>query len=136
MRFEVPQFIDVEDKVFGQLTWKQFIYIAGGLGLATLVFILLGGINVIIKLAIAAPFVGIGVAFAFVEINKRPFIFYVESFFKYSLNSKKYVWQKRDKKDDTPTDVSNVTVPESVPKLSNSRLKDIAWSLDLDERKR
>jgi len=32
MRFEVPQFIEVEDKIFGPFTWKQFIYLMGGEG--------------------------------------------------------------------------------------------------------
>ena len=34
MRFEVPQFVDIEDKIFGPLTFKQFIYIAGGAGVS------------------------------------------------------------------------------------------------------
>jgi hypothetical protein len=31
MQFRVPQFIDIEDKLFGPLTFKQFIYLAGEL---------------------------------------------------------------------------------------------------------
>ena len=34
MMFSVPQFIDVEDKIIGPLTLKQFIYLAGGAGLS------------------------------------------------------------------------------------------------------
>lgn len=33
MQFQVPQFIEVEDKIFGPLTFKQFVYIAGGVAL-------------------------------------------------------------------------------------------------------
>jgi hypothetical protein len=29
MEYQVPQFIEVEDKIFGPLTWKQFIYWVG-----------------------------------------------------------------------------------------------------------
>ena len=32
MRFQVPQFIEIESKIFGPLTFKQFIYLAGGGG--------------------------------------------------------------------------------------------------------
>ena len=32
MQFQVPQFIEIEDKIFGPLTFKQFIYLAGGVG--------------------------------------------------------------------------------------------------------
>ncbi|NCT02072.1 PrgI family protein, partial [Candidatus Parcubacteria bacterium] len=38
MRFEVPQFIEVEDKIFGPLTWRQFLYLSGGLGMAVVIF--------------------------------------------------------------------------------------------------
>ena len=38
MRFQVPQFIEIEDKIFGPLTIKQFIYIAGGAGLCFILF--------------------------------------------------------------------------------------------------
>ena len=41
MRFEVPQFIEIEDKIFGPLTWKQFIYLAGGAGFGVIAFFLL-----------------------------------------------------------------------------------------------
>ena len=34
MQFQVPQFIEVEDKIFGPLTFKQFIYMGGGLSTA------------------------------------------------------------------------------------------------------
>jgi hypothetical protein len=32
MRFQVPQFTDVEDKIVGPLTLKQFVYLAGAGG--------------------------------------------------------------------------------------------------------
>ena len=32
MQFQVPQFIEVEDKIFGPLTFKQFVYVLGGAG--------------------------------------------------------------------------------------------------------
>jgi hypothetical protein len=38
MRFQVPQFIEVEDKIFGPLTVKQFIYLAGGAGLVFILY--------------------------------------------------------------------------------------------------
>jgi hypothetical protein len=38
MRYQVPQFIDVEDKVIGPLTIKQFIYLAGGAGMCFVIF--------------------------------------------------------------------------------------------------
>ena len=36
MQFQVPQFLDVEDKIIGPFTIKQFLYLAGGVGLGYL----------------------------------------------------------------------------------------------------
>jgi hypothetical protein len=41
MHYQVPQFIEIEDKIFGPLTLKQFIYLAGGVGLCLIFFSLL-----------------------------------------------------------------------------------------------
>ena len=30
MQYQVPQFIEVEDKIFGPLTFKQLVYVVGG----------------------------------------------------------------------------------------------------------
>jgi len=38
MRFKVPQFIDIEDKIFGPFSFKQFVYLAGGAGLCYIFF--------------------------------------------------------------------------------------------------
>ena len=34
MQFKVPQFLEIEDKIFGPFTFKQFVYVAGGAGAA------------------------------------------------------------------------------------------------------
>jgi PrgI family protein len=39
MRFEVPQFIEIEDKIFGSLSWRQFLYLSGGVGMAVVIFL-------------------------------------------------------------------------------------------------
>ena len=33
MQFQVPQFIEIEDKIIGPFTVKQFIYLVGGAGM-------------------------------------------------------------------------------------------------------
>ena len=41
MRFQVPQFIEIESKIFGPLTLKQFIYLIGGGGIIFILYALL-----------------------------------------------------------------------------------------------
>jgi hypothetical protein len=133
MRFQVPQFIEVEDKIFGPLTLKQFIYLAGAGGV---VFVLWRMFPIFIAIIIAAPVIVLALALAFYKINKRPFVFVLESAFKYMLSNRLYVWKSKDLKQIKKEQKKQPTMQGSqiqVPKLSGSKLKDIAWSLDIKE---
>lgn len=130
MRFQVPQFIEVEDKIFGPLTVKQFIYLAGGSGLS---FILYSYLNIYIAILLIIPVVALAVALAFYKVNNRSFIITLESAFKYMMANKLYIWKKTERKP-----VHKETNEESssdvyVPKLSDSKLKDLTWSLDIND---
>jgi hypothetical protein len=135
MRFQVPQFIEVEDKIFGPLTLKQFIYLAGGGGLSFLLYAIIGSLTfsvipILIVMAIA-------LTLAFYRFNNRPFIHMVESAFKYYLRSKLFIWKKEDKpKPKTEMEAVNEAknyASVMVPKISNSKLKDLSWSFDIKE---
>ena len=129
MRFQVPQLIDVEDKIFGPLTIKQFIYIAGGAGITIIFFTLLPKFFAFI---LAAPFIGVSLALAFYKPNNRPFVFALESMISYYLGEKLYVWKKEPKvvkPGETP--INNLTPQLIVPNISGNKLKDMNWSLDV-----
>ena len=141
MRYEVPQFIDIEDKIFGPLTFRQSIYLAGSVGAAFVIYYGLGRLfpfelPAMFKLVLAAPPVALGIALAFVKVNKRPFINFLEAGFYYTINAKRYIWKKTDKKNNrqrVAKETGPVTVNQSyVPKVSRSKLKDLAWSLDME----
>jgi hypothetical protein len=131
MRFQVPQFIEVEDKIFGPLTFKQFVYLAGGVGLAALLWILVPLKIVAIPLIIAA--LSLSGSLAFLKINNKPFIEVMRSAIYFLLNHKLYIWRKETvsavRKEDAPQSVSDVYVP----KLSSSKLKEISWALDVED---
>lgn len=91
MRFEVPQFIEVEDKIFGPLTWKQFIYIAGGAGAAVILYFLLPTILFVI---IGLPVMTLAGFLAFHQVNNQPFSIFLESALSYFTNRKLYLWKK------------------------------------------
>lgn len=133
MRYQVPQFIEVEDKIFGPLTVKQFLYVAAGAGAGFIIWSLLPNF---IAIFIAIPVVGFFLALAFYKYNDRPFVYTVENSVKYFLGDKLYIWKKQDRKID-PKKPEEEKVDDSglyVPKLSDSKLKDISWSLDVDEK--
>jgi len=131
MRFQVPQFIEVEDKIFGPFTFKQFIYMGGGVGICVVLFTFLPFfLAILLSLPIAA-FAGM---LAFYKMNGKSFVEIVEAFLAYNLGSKLYIWKKEDKA--PVADPANRSMSHEqifVPKLSQSKLKDLAWSLDIKE---
>jgi len=132
MRFQVPQFIEVEDKLFGPLTLKQFIYLAGSVGLSAVFFAFLPKFIAVI---FALPVILFGAALAFYKINNQPFISTVEAFFRYVTNKRLYIWHKEEKKPQTSEESSARRESQFyVPKLSDSKLKDLTWSLDVKEQ--
>jgi hypothetical protein len=91
-RFEVPQFIEVEDKIFGPFTWKQFVYLAGGGGVAVVLFI---SLPLFLFILIGLPIIAFAGFLAFHRINNRPFSVFLESAFGYATNKKLYLWKKQ-----------------------------------------
>jgi hypothetical protein len=133
MRFAVPQFIDVEDKVFGPLTFKQAAYIAGGAGFVFVMFTLGGFFLAVI---IGGPMALLAAALAFLKINNRPFYLVVYSLFFYLLSSRLYLWKKTERiqhSSKATPESQQQTQPAPAPSLSQSRLKELAWSLDTKE---
>ncbi|MEK7614153.1 MAG: PrgI family protein [Patescibacteria group bacterium] len=134
MRFSVPQFIEIEDKIFGPLTFKQFIYVAGGAGISFLIFNFVSSFFLAILLIL--PLAGLSLSLAFYRVNDKPFIDTVEAAFNYALKDKLYIWKKETKKAAGVKDEVDTTT-SYVPRLSDSRLKDLSWSLDvIDTTKR
>jgi hypothetical protein len=133
MRFQVPQFIEIEDKIFGPLTIKQFIYIAGGAGLS---FILFRSLPLIIAVPLIIGVLGFSLALAFYQINNKPLIYIIQSAFGYFLSSKLYLWKKKDKLPEKVEEIPTSLLNKNqiyVPKLSQSKLRDLTWSLDIKE---
>jgi len=133
MRFQVPQFIEVEDKIFGPLTIKQFIYLVGGGGLAFIAYTLIG--NIFISIIFILPIIGLAFALAFYKINNKPFINVIEAAFNYFTGNKLYIWKKVDKAMEKKREetASDPMAGFYIPKLSDSKLKDLTWSLDIKQ---
>ncbi len=133
MQFRVPQFIDIEDKLFGPLTFKQFAYLAGGAGL---IYILYRTLPFIMAVIFILPIAVLIFLLAFYKVNNKPFVFYLQAAINYLISSKLYIWKQRlvkpgDKKEEE-------VVPDQVsilPKASVDSIKDLSWSLDIEDKK-
>lgn len=131
MRFQVPQFIEVESKIFGPLTFKQFVYLAGGAGLIFLLHITL---PFFLTVFFAVPIGAFVVALAFLKIHNRPFIIVAENAVKYFMAPKIFIWKKEKPKPveySLQREIKEGETTSYIPKLTQSKLKDLAWSLDI-----
>lgn len=133
MQFKVPQFIDVEDKLFGPFTFKQFAYLVGGGGLVFVIYKLL---PLWIGIFLIIPVAGLSLALVFYKINEKPFIFYLEAGFNYFISSKLYIWKQRLVKPDTKkeTEADAPSIVSVVPMTTTNKLRDISWSLDVQDK--
>jgi PrgI family protein len=133
MQFKVPQFLDIEDKIFGPFTFKEFVYLAGGAGLCFVIYRLLGLVLGVIPILAVA---GFSLALTFYRPNNKPFINMIEAGFGYFSQSKLYIWKRRQKKitDDklqTTNEGQKREMMGSGARLGGNKLRDLAWSLDV-----
>jgi len=89
VQFAIPQFIEVEDKVIGPLTVRQFIYLVIG-GVLLVIFWSLADLGLFIVLALITA--AVVAAFAFVKINGRPFQIFLIAFLQFNTRPKLRTW--------------------------------------------
>ncbi|OGZ46205.1 MAG: hypothetical protein A3C84_01665 [Candidatus Ryanbacteria bacterium RIFCSPHIGHO2_02_FULL_48_12] len=129
-QFQVPQFIDVEDKIFGPLTTKQFFYLLGGGGLCFLYWFAFYESYFWLFLLLLIPTLGFSLSLAFLKVNGLPFINVVANFFSYLGAPKRFLW-KHVQHEARPLESLTKTNAEEMPKLSSGKLNDLSWSLDI-----
>lgn len=131
MRFEVPQFIEIEDKIIGPLTWKQFVYVAGGAGLIIMLY--LSELPFFIFILLGVPIGALSASLAFHRINNRPFSAFLEGFVNYMRKSKLYLWKRSvvEETYETPAVVS-----EPVKESKSSSLARLSRSIEFEELKK
>ncbi len=90
MQFQIPQFIETEDKIVGPLSLRQFLYIAAAVGVSVLLYFML---QTWLWVILSIPIVGGAAAFSFVKINGRPLVKLVQSALFFYWSPQRYVWQ-------------------------------------------
>lgn len=93
MRFQVPQFIETETKIVGPLTWKQFIWVAMGVGLLLMFIRFLTGFWLVFVSIIVIAVFG---ALAFLRLEGGTLIEYLMKALSYALGPKKYLFKKEN----------------------------------------
>ncbi len=130
MNFQVPQFIEIESKIFGPLTFSQFIFVAGGVAVAFLIYVIVPYFYIALIPMIAV--ITAGGALAFYKVNNRSLIFLVQSMIKYYSGNKLYLWKKDFSKKNTPAKETAETKVDP-KKIHLNKLEKLSWSLDVKE---
>jgi hypothetical protein len=136
MRFQVPQYIDIEDKIFGPFTFKQFVYMAGGAGLSFIAYYFLP--SFFIAMIFILPIMMFSGLLAFYQHNNKPFVFLLESFFYYFFGDKLFIWKKDNKKPtqnkESEAAKKSETDSDPTPGITRSNLHNLSWKLDMKEK--
>lgn len=132
MQFEVPQFIEIEDKIFGPLTWRQFLYMGGGGMMAAVMFLTM---PFIIFILLGIPIAAIAFALAFYPVNNRPFSHFLEAMYSYATKQKVYHWHQSNSivpQNNRTTDVTNPILTSYNPNSNHKSVASLSRQLELN----
>ena len=136
-QFVVPQFIDVEDKIIGPITVRQFI-----MGVIVTLFIFLA-----YRLADTALFIieaillfGFYVLIAFVKVNGRPFYYFALNMLRSIKRPALRMWSRENTDWHSVAAGNSVAVPAPAPvlrkKLVDQELSSLSLMVDTGGRYR
>src|SRR3989344_4977017 len=128
MQFKVPQFLEIEDKIFGPFTFKEFVYLAGGAGFCFVLYRLLGIVWGAVPILLVG---GFSLMLTFYRPNNKPFVEMVQAGFKYVAQDKLYIWKRRTAETTTRDRKEAVDKEGSgnkggAPRLGGNKLRDLA----------
>lgn len=92
-QYQIPQFIDRESRIIGNLTVRQFaILILIGLGVGVMYAMIP---NTTIFLFLSSIFVSIGLSLAFISFNGRPLYSTILPMVGFFIAPQKYIWRRK-----------------------------------------
>ncbi len=131
-QFVVPQFIDVEDKIFGPVTSRQFvILLVAGL----ILFVAFKLADFALFIFMLATFGSFALILAFVKINGQSFHYFLLNLFQTLRRPSRRVWYKSNTKEELEElrKSGKVEVMEKIPeipRLSYNRIRDLSLAVN------
>jgi len=127
-KYIVPQFIEVEDKIIGPITVRQFILLLGG---CLILFLLYQFGSLLTLIAGGVIDMGIFATLAFAKINGRPIHFFLLNFIQTMIRPRLRIWNKeafiREVKEEYVSEIKEKPKPivRKEP-LTGTRLSDLS----------
>lgn len=131
-QFVVPQFIDVENKIFGPVTVRQFVIMLVA-GFFIFLAYKLSDFTLFIVEAIVIVFI-FGL-FAFFKINGQPLHYFLLNFLQTLVKPKVRVWNKNVDKEQLKINIKTPSQPRLTPIsrkqfVSSTRLEELSLIID------
>ena len=137
LQFQVPQFVDVEDKIIGPLTAKQFLMFVVNALIGAAIYV---AMPLPVFVALIIPITIFFLLLAFYKVNGRSFVWFLYAVLHYVLTGKLFLWERRG---ETPNiRISSITAVETalarrgvrslerVGAAAESRIQQLARILD------
>jgi len=126
-KFVVPQFIDVEDKIIGPVTTRQFVIMLADF---FLIFIAYKLLETILFIPIVIILLGVGIVISFVKVNGMPFHFFLLNLIQTFKKPKLRIWDKELTTSELrmyikSEEVKPVPIPPQKEPLATSRLSEL-----------
>lgn len=128
-QFTVPQFIDVEPKIIGPITTRQFLIF---LGAALLVFVCYKLLDFTAFILATVLIIATSGTFAFLKINGRPFHFFVLNLIQTIKRPNLRIWNHKavslEKKEEKQVQYENVLPPDKY--FAKKKLAELSLIID------
>lgn len=99
MQFQVPQFIDTQDKIVGPLTLRQFMYVAVAGALSAILYFT---VAMWLWFFLSIILIGGAIGIAFIKIEGRPLGNVILSAFDFYWKPQTYIWKSEEAPMATP----------------------------------
>lgn len=131
MRFKVPQNVDIEDRIVGPLTGKQFLWFVGA---AAVLFIIYRFVDISLFLSIAVIVVGLAAALAFFRPYNQSLIVFLGHMLLFGTKSRQYIWvRKKEQFKPFKPEESKEDKPLTIrKKLPEKKIEQLAQILDTE----
>lgn len=128
MMFSVPQFIDVEDKIAGPLTWRQLLWM---IGMMITLLVLYNTIGTTGFFVIGIPLILLFVALAFYRPQGVPLIVFLFHGFSFLFRPKIAVWERPTARvRQVPVETARVVEAPKEKRITSEELRRLANIMD------
>lgn len=130
MHFQVPQYLDIEDKIIGPLTLKQFIYLLLGGGM---LFLLYSILKFSVFIIFALPIACFVLLLAFYKKDNQKFTQFAVNLLRFITKPNIYTWKKsRPQKPEEEPGLKIIKKAEPVKKPpKESELEKVRWEVEI-----